>query len=169
MSTRDLLSRDKPNRADTVKRDLPITELLSYRLNRVASAFSRSAALKYRRDFGVNLGEWRALGLLGAEAASTLNRLARLAGFDKAQMSRIVSKLVERGLVQRAAGPGGCTHLTLTLRGQATYDSLISAARVRNEAFLNCLTQEEVNTLDSALNKLVDLAIEVERDERKAR
>ena len=35
---------------------LPITELLSYRLSRVANALSRSAALRYRREFDVSLG-----------------------------------------------------------------------------------------------------------------
>ncbi|WP_433272297.1 MarR family winged helix-turn-helix transcriptional regulator [Actinosynnema sp. CS-041913] len=146
---------------------LPIHGLLSYRLNRVANAMSRSAALRYRREFDVSLGEWRTIALLGAEAPLTLNQLARLAALDKAQMSRVVAKLSERGLVLREFGAGRTTQLTLTRKGAALYRGLITAANERDRAFLVCLTEPERAALDSALEKLATLARALERAEER--
>jgi DNA-binding MarR family transcriptional regulator len=81
-----------------------IQDLLSYRIHRLAGALSRGAALRYRAGFGVTLMEWRALALLGDFAPTTLQALARQAGLDKSQVSRVVSGLVARGLVRRATG-----------------------------------------------------------------
>ncbi|GAB3504592.1 MarR family winged helix-turn-helix transcriptional regulator [Amycolatopsis cihanbeyliensis] len=146
---------------------VPIHGLLSYRLSRVANAMSRSAALRYRRDFDVSLAEWRTIALLGADAPLTLNKLARLAALDKAQMSRVVTKLSERGLVLREFGAGRTTQLTLTRRGHSVYNGLIVAANERNEAFQVCLTDQEREVLDTALEKLATLARALERAEER--
>ena len=82
---------------------LTIRDLLSYRLHVVANLLSRGAAMRYRREFGVSLWEWRTIALLGAQAPLSLNELAAAAGLDKSQMSRVVAGLVERGLVARGA------------------------------------------------------------------
>lgn len=147
---------------------LVITDLLSYRLHRVASAFERSAALRFRREFDVSLGEWRALALLSAGKANTLNRLARLAGLDRAQMSRVVTKLAERGLVVRTSGPGNSSPISLTDDGVRIYEGLIAAARERNSTFLGSLSEHEIATLDAVLDKLLTLAIGMEHAERAA-
>ncbi|WP_370962036.1 MarR family winged helix-turn-helix transcriptional regulator [Amycolatopsis sp. cg9] len=148
-------------------RDLvPISGLLSYRLSRTSSAMSRSAALRYRREFDVSLGEWRAISLIAADPTLTLNRLARRAGLDKAQMSRVVSRLTERGLVDRTAGSGRTSQLALTPEGTRVYRGLITAANERDAEFLAALTPAEAETLSGALNKLADLALAVEERER---
>ncbi|MFD0886790.1 MarR family winged helix-turn-helix transcriptional regulator [Streptosporangium algeriense] len=154
-----------PERANV--RDLaPIAELLSYRLSRTSAALSRSAALRYRREFDVTLGEWRAIALIASDPTLTLNRLARRAGLDKAQMSRIVTKLTERGLVNRTAGSGRTSQLALTEAGVEVYRGLIQAANERDTAFLAVLSPEEREVLVRALDKLADLALDMERQER---
>ena len=140
-----------------------ITELLSYRLHRVANAFERGAALLFRKEFDVSLGEWRALALIASGAATTTNRIARLAGIDPAQMSRIITKLAERGFLTRSSGPRNSAPLSLTPEGMRTYEGLIAAARARNDAFFAALTEDEIVHLDSALEKLAKVAISMER------
>jgi DNA-binding MarR family transcriptional regulator len=153
------MAETKPSRAAPAPR-ITIKELLSYRLHRVANAISRGAALHYRRQFNVSLGEWRALALLGAESPQTLNGLAKAAGLDKAQMSRIITGLVDRGYIARDTLPGErrTAQLTLTRKGERIFLGLIDAAAKRNDAFLACLTPEELAALDSALAKLGALA-----------
>ncbi|MFJ8750410.1 MarR family winged helix-turn-helix transcriptional regulator [Streptomyces sp. NPDC102441] len=149
-------------------RDLvPISDLLSYRLSRTSSALSRSAALRYRREFDVSLGEWRTIALIAADPTLTLNRLARRAGLDKAQMSRVVRGLVERGLVSRTEGVGRSRQLALTGAGVEVYRGLIGAANERDEAFSALLSGEEARVLGRALEKLADLALSLERVERE--
>lgn len=148
-------SRSKSNQPEFTT----IKDLLSYRLHRTANAISRSAALRYKRQFDVNLGEWRAIALLGAEAPLSLNDLARAASLDKAQMSRVVSGLVDRQLVLREIGGAGRPlRLTLTDMGQDLYRDLIEAAHERDAAFLACLTPQEHAVLEGALAKLFSTA-----------
>ncbi|MEU8707396.1 MarR family transcriptional regulator [Streptomyces sp. NPDC048565] len=150
-------------------RDLvPISDLLSYRLSRTSSALSRSAALRYRREFDVSLGEWRTIALIGADPTLTLNRLARRAGLDKAQMSRVVRGLVERGLVNRTEGAGRSRQLALTESGVEVYRGLIGAANERDAAFSALLSDDEARALGRALEKLADLALSLEQLERES-
>lgn len=146
---------------------VPIDHLLSYRMSRVANTMSRSAALRYRRDFDVTLAEWRTLALLGAKAPLTVNKLAKLSALDKGQMSRVISKLSERGLILREYGAGRTTQLTLTSKGRSVYDGLIRAANERDQAFNLCLTEEERTVLDAALDKLSVFARALERAEQR--
>jgi len=61
-----------------------IRELLSYRLHEVANLLSRGAELRYRREFGVSLWEWRTIALLGgATEPLSLGHLAHAAGIHK--------------------------------------------------------------------------------------
>lgn len=140
--------------------EITIRGLVSYRLARTASLMSRGAALRYKREFDVSLGEWRALALLAAGVPQSLMQLARAAGLDKAQMSRVVASLIERGLVVREASPrGGRTvDLSLTPRGCDLYGGLIAAAAERDRAFRAALGPGELVVLEAALEKLADQA-----------
>jgi DNA-binding MarR family transcriptional regulator len=146
-----------------------IRDLLSYRVHVVANLLSRGAELRYRREFGVSLWEWRTIALLGAsDEALSLGHLARAAGIDKSQMSRVVSGLAKRRVVLRSADPGDGrgVRLALTKTGERLYAGLIRAAGQRDEKFRNCLTKEEKEALERALTKLAGQAralIEAER------
>ena len=84
----------KPRSSTT---DAPvIRDLLSYRLHVVANLLSRGAELRYRREFGVSLWEWRTIALLGATALGRKFeygpydlRMRWTAEPDKGQTSRV--------------------------------------------------------------------------------
>ena len=140
-----------------------IRDLLSYRLHVVANLLSRGAELRYRREFGVSLWEWRTLALLGAAAQPTsLNDLAHAAGIHKSQMSRVVSGLTRRRLVRRAADPvdGRGVHIALSASGRRVYEGLIEAAAQRDAAFRDCLSAREKQVLEQVLAKLAGQARE---------
>ncbi len=147
-----------------------IRDLLSYRLHVVANLLSRGAELRYRREFGVSLWEWRTIALLGAVTEPlSFNHLAHAAGVHKSQMSRVVSGLVKRRLVVRAADPGDARGLRLALSrsGRKLYEGLIEAAAERDEAFNNCLSNNEKQVLERALAKLAGQAREFIAQEKK--
>ena len=134
-----------------------IKELLSYRLHQVANLLSRGAEMRYRREFGVSLWEWRTVALLGgAGEPQSLNQLARAAGMDKGQMSRVVSGLTKKKIIFREtdAADGRGISLSLTRSGRSLYKRLIGAAAERNSAFLGCLTAQERKCLEQAMTKL---------------
>ena len=138
-----------------------IHDLLSYRLHVVANLLSRGAELRYRREFGVSLWEWRTLALLGAATGPlSLNHLAHAAGIHKSQMSRVVSGLTRRRMVRRAADPADArgVHLELSRSGRKVYEGLIEAAAERDAAFRDCLSSREKQMFDVALAKLAGQA-----------
>lgn len=147
-----------------------IRDLLSYRLHVVANLLSRGAELRYRREFGVSLWEWRTLALLGAVTEPlSLNHLAHAAGIHKSQMSRVVSGLAERKLVVRSANSQDArgVHLALSKSGRKLYQGLISAAAERDRAFRNCLSKSEKQAFERALNKLAGQARVFIQQEKK--
>lgn len=131
-------------------------ELVSFRLHSVANLLSRGAAMRYRREFGVTLWEWRTIALVGATPELSLNELAKVAGLDKSQVSRVVAGLTERQLVLRRAdsNDGRGIRLSLTREGQRLYERLIEAANERNQIVLGALTHEDCIALDRVLGKL---------------
>jgi len=151
-----------PARAKARKqaKQITIRELISYQLSRTASLMSRGAALRYRREFGVSLGEWRALALLAAKSPQSVMELTRAAGLDKAQMSRVTTSLIESGLVLREASPlgGRAVALSLSPTGLEIYAGLIAAAAERDRAFRAALEPDELAVLERALAKLADEA-----------
>jgi DNA-binding MarR family transcriptional regulator len=147
-----------------------IRDLLSYRLHTVANLLSRGAELRYRREFGVSLWEWRTIALLGAVTEPlSLNHLAHAAGIHKSQMSRVVSGLTRRKLVLRAADAEDArgVRLTLSKSGRKLYEGLIGAAAERDAAFRNCLSSRERQIFDQALAKLAGQARELIQQEKK--
>jgi DNA-binding MarR family transcriptional regulator len=140
-----------------------IRDLLSYRLHTVANLLSRGAELRYRRQFGVSLWEWRTIALLGAASEPlSLSHLAHAAGIHKSQMSRVVSGLARRRLVSRAANSadGRGVQLALSKAGRKLYGGLIDAAAERDAAFRDCLSRNEKTVFDQALAKLAGQARE---------
>ena len=146
-----------------------IRDLISYRVHQVANLLSRGAELRYRRQFGVSLWEWRTVALLGAaEEPMSLGELARAAGIDKSQMSRVVSGLAKRRLVLREAHPGDGrgVRLTLTRAGRKLCEGLIRAAAQRDHAFRSCLSAAENDVFERVLAKLAGQARELIQTER---
>jgi len=92
----------------------------------------------------------------GAEEAQSLNELARAAGMDKSQMSRVVAGLTGKRIVVREvdASDGRGIRLSLTAKGTNLYRKLIQAAAERNDAFIGCLTAKERVALDAIMAKL---------------
>jgi len=146
-----------------------IRELISYRLHTVANLLSRGAELRYRREFGVSLWEWRTVALLGAVSEPlSLNHLSHAAGIHKSQMSRVVSGLAKRRLVLREANSDDArgVHLTLTRAGRKLYEGLIRAATERDETFNSCLSRNEKEVLDRCLSKLAGQARDLIQKEK---
>ena len=138
-----------------------IRDLLSFKLHRVANLLSRGAELRYRREFGVSLWEWRTIAFLGrSDEPMSLGQLAQAASIDKGQMSRVVTGLTKRRMVLREAHPGDArgVRLTLTKSGRRVYEGLIHAAAERDHLVRNCLSDREAKIFEQALSKIASEA-----------
>ena len=138
-----------------------IKDLISYQLHTVANLLSRGAELRYRREFGVSLWEWRTIAFLGrSDEPMSLVQLAQAANIDKGQMSRVVAGLTKKRLVLREAHPGDGrgVRLTLSKGGQRIYEGLIRAAAERDRMVRNCLSAREAKVFEEALGKIASEA-----------
>lgn len=166
--------RDEPNLAQppggSRAARAEIRDLLSFRVHALANALSRGAALTYRREFDVSLMEWRTLALLGAHQPLSQRDLARHAGIDKGQMSRVVSALARRALIARAPdeSDGRGVRLTLSRAGAKAYEGLIASANRRNDALAAVLSPAEQAAFDDMISRLTAKAHALTHSERAA-
>jgi DNA-binding MarR family transcriptional regulator len=84
------------------------------------------------------------------------NRLGRLTAMDPATIKGVVSRLVARGLMERAADPQDQRRVTLRLskEGGALVASLIDRARAATEATLAPLSPAEQRRIVALLGKI---------------
>ena len=162
---------NRPTRMTSPDRQPPanLKELFSFRLNVLAYMSSKIAALVNEQEFELDSREWRIIGLLGAFSPFSLQALAREVNVDKSQASRIVSGLIQRGLLQRGAdeNDGRGVQLSLTPQGKTVYRKVFPKAVKRNEALLSVLSEEDRQCLERILAQLTDRAGEMLGEARK--
>lgn len=146
-----------------------LKELFSFRLNVLAHMSSKIAALANEQEFELDSREWRIIGLLGAFSPFSLQALAREVNVDKSQASRIVSSLIQRGLMQRGAdeNDGRGVQLSLTPQGKTVYRKVFPKAIKRNEALLSVLSESDRQCLERILTQLTDQAGQLLEDARR--
>jgi len=144
--------------------------LLGYQINSTSEALRRGATLRLRREHDLSLMEWRTLALIEHLQPVRLRDLAADFGADKAQISRIVTALVSRGLVMRRLRESDTrsAQLELSEAGRAKILALIRAAQERDRAFRACLKPAEVEQLVGMLARIRARALELlEEEERR--
>ena len=107
-------------------------------------------------QFGITRREWRMLAQLADSEGMPSSALAERAALDRAQTSRAVSALVQKGLVARTPRPGNRREvlLHLTERGRALYAALLPRVAAINQELLSVLSETEVATLDALVQRL---------------
>lgn len=132
--------------------DRSVQFLVTSLANKLANASSR----RWRRRFGIGLMEWRILALLRVEAEATPGRVAQVAGVDKSVVSRAVSTLERRGLIEVSgeARAGRQTRLRMTDAGAAVHDEGIVLSLQAEAELLHDFSDEDRATLVALLKRL---------------
>jgi DNA-binding MarR family transcriptional regulator len=100
--------------------------------------------------------QFAALAKLADAGEVSQNRLGRLTAMDPATIKGVVSRLVARGLVERAADPQDQRRITLRLTeaGRALVAQLIERARAATQGTLSPLSPAEQRRLVTLLGKI---------------
>lgn len=130
------------------KRNVPLL------LQHIANHLAVSAGHAYQEGVGVGLTEWRVIVQIAIEAEITANRICAIVGLDKASVSRAVSALQARGLIEVSAADGRSNALTLTAAGRRLHDAGMPIARERQRRLLAGLSGAERNTLIDLLTRM---------------
>jgi DNA-binding MarR family transcriptional regulator len=152
------------------ERRLPaFRNLLAYQIASTSDALRRSAAMRMKREHDVSLAQVRALALIDYLQPVRLRDVAADAGADKAQISRVVSSLVSRGLVSRRAlaGDARSAHLELTADGRDKFAAISGTLEDRDRALCAALSPGDFDRLVTALAQVRAAADQLSLEEER--
>jgi DNA-binding MarR family transcriptional regulator len=104
---------------------------------------------------GISLVQWDALRHLEENPGASLHDLALLTFQSDQSFGTLAGRMIQRGLIERVAGPGRAVRHRLTDRGcslRKEGDAIVE--RVLRESFAN-LTAQELSVLDGILLRVL--------------
>lgn len=120
--------------------------------NLVSSAFAEKLA---KRD--ISVAQWVVLRTLYEKRNVTLNEAAEEVGVDKSSLSRMVERLVQKGLLIRAEGRDRrSVGLTLTPAAMKLVPQLAKLADENDEEFFRSLSAKEREEFLATIKQLLD-------------
>ena len=129
-----------------------IRDLISFKLAQLTTLNDRIAKRLVSGRFGLSLREFRTLGALDYLHTATTSVLARESFLDHAQVSRIVARLIGRGLVERVGAVTRGGALRPTKAGTALIRNGMAIAARHNDLLFSNLSYAD----QAALLRLVD-------------
>jgi len=135
---------------------LELEHFLPYRLSVLSNRISQTIASAYAARFGIGVTEWRVIAVLGRYPGLSANEVAERTAMDKVAVSRAVSRLLERGLLQRDTHGDDRRRSVLELSeaGYGVYDEVVPLALAFERQLLSPLDAGERAMLDVLLSKL---------------
>ena len=133
-----------------------LSTILTFRLSRLQANLNAQAADLLRRHGGVPLAHWRVMLLLHDNLASTQKEIVERAEFDKGQVSRIVDRLIEGGMLvsESDAADKRVHRLRLTPAAWQMLERLIPLMRKRQEHLVSGFEDGEMAQLFEYLDRL---------------
>ena len=136
---------------------LDLFKFVPFRLNRLAAEVSAALSGEYRARYGLDIPEWRVLATLGfRDEACSAQYIAQCTRTHKSTISRAVTALMDRGLIERVANADDRREFSLRLtgRGRALYEELIPRLLRKERDILSCLSAQERQDFAALLGKI---------------
>jgi DNA-binding MarR family transcriptional regulator len=139
---------------------LKLQEFLPHRLEILSGLVSQGLAQIYE-SFGLGFCEWQLLMTLGEVASITATAFGTHNRMHKTRVSRAVSSLLSRGLVQRIANRTDLRQAPLRLspEGEQLYNQIAPLAREYLARLEHELSSEEWTALDRSLTRLTERSL----------
>ncbi|MDD1783812.1 MarR family transcriptional regulator [Enterovibrio sp. ZSDZ35] len=135
---------------------LSLDDFLPYKLVQTAELVADSLASRYESEFGISRPEWRVIASLGARDGVISRDLAKETRLDKVKVSRILSRLEEKGLVERVVHEGDqrAAIVRLSDAGSTLYQLVVPKVLEWERAMLDGLSDAQYQVLYQALDAL---------------
>lgn len=158
MSARSSVTLPVSRRALTkqIPLSLNLKDFLPYRLSILTNKVSRAFAQLYSERFNLSVAEWRVMAVLGQEPEISADAVCARTEMDKVTVSRAVSRLLEKGHVDRefSSSDRRRSVLRLSRSGYGIYARIIPVAHAYEVKLIEALDVEEQRSLDRLLKKL---------------
>lgn len=138
-------------------------DLLNFRLKRLLTLSGAPAVRLCEGGFGVARQEWRLLAALVEHGGMSPSSLAEHTGMESARVSQTVTRLVQKGLVERVELPSDRRRASLraTQAALELYAALFPQLAGINRRLMAALDDEETAMLERCLDKLTQRAREI--------
>lgn len=138
----------------------PFDDYVGAKVITLATLLRRSTAIRYQRMFGMTMVELRVILRVGISAPLSLDQLASHIAIGKSQTSRVVTELVERGLVERVRDTTQQrgVSISLTDEGRIINRALLEAASLRNAELTAGSDAVQLNATSRMLDELIERA-----------
>jgi DNA-binding MarR family transcriptional regulator len=113
-------------------------------------------ATMYGPRYGLTIGKWKVLSMIGANAPLSAKELSKLTSLEPDKITRSVDALVEKRLVVRREDPKDRRRVILTLsqKGKSINKAIEHVRRCIEVDFLLALNERELVMLYAILDKL---------------
>lgn len=144
--------------------EMKIHDLTAYKVIVAGSLMTRRATAHFRQYLNITMWEARILGWLGSYPDMSLKELAVHTRLDKGQLSRVVSELTARGLVERKT-LGRSISLSLSEAGRAEYRKFVELTTAHEAEYTEDFSPEELAVLRDCLDRLIIRMTRINSDE----
>lgn len=112
----------------------------------------------YELELGVSTHQLRLLRLVGRQPGISMGEVAQRSGIEKTLVSKLVSALAQRGLVERHVGTDDARRILLSLTdaGEALVLRAEPIGHKLEAGYQGVLSPAEIATLRGLLRKLID-------------
>ncbi len=146
-----------PSREEPQQRPAKFRALPSFRIHLLAGMSARHAEQRFIKHFGLRLLDARVIGLVGTFGALSLKEICAESDIEKSHASRIINRLMQRGLVEKLDSEVDqrAISVQLTEAGRAMHSALYAESVARNERWLAVLADDERRQLLGMVEKLI--------------
>ncbi len=126
---------------------------------------SGAIARTYEDKFGISMPEWRIMMILAEYPDSAAEAVCQRTRIEKSVVSRALSRLTKRRLVDRKTDPADRRRsvLRLTETGMSVYADVLPVAIDYEQQFLAALSDEEITRLNQLIEKLMAVSHGMEK------
>jgi DNA-binding MarR family transcriptional regulator len=136
---------------------LDLLGFMPFRLSRLAAEVSLALASEYADRYGLDVPAWRVMATLGfRETPCTAQFISQCTRTHKSTISRAVTSLLERGVIERVENEDDRREfsLRLTRKGRKLYEELFPRLLRKEQEMLSCLSPREQKDFALMLGKI---------------
>jgi MarR family transcriptional regulator, organic hydroperoxide resistance regulator len=137
-------------------KSLSLADYVPYLVNRVGAALVTRFSSEALEKYDLSIAMWRVLLNLASAGAQRLVDLSDQTSVEVSTLSRLVSKLAQKGLVTRARAENSNREVTiaLTSKGNELVSELIPVARHLEQTAISHLSSKELVALKKILRQI---------------
>lgn len=135
---------------------LDLADYLPYLVNRVGSIIAEQFGEEALAEHGLSIAMWRVMAALASTGGQRQIDLADLTSIDSSTLSRLVTRLIQIGLVTRTRSSTSNREVVVKLsaKGNSVVAGLIPIARAFETEAIGGLSQEELMLLKRCLRQM---------------